>query len=359
MAYLEQLLMDLSNAFGPSGYEGEVRALFQKAVADTTEIAYDNLGSIMAHHKGGSETPRVLLAAHLDEVGLMVRAILPSGYLKVVPLGGWWIPALLAQRVLIRSRNGDHYGVVGSKPPHYMSEEEKNRPLKFGDLSIDTGAGNREEVVAMGIAVGDPVVPAVKAEFLSRPETLIGKAFDDRVGCAAVIQVLRELDGTHPNLVIGAGTVQEENGLKGARTVAALARPDVCIVLEGAPADDFPDAGGVIQGKLGGGPQLRYLDPSMIASRALIELAIREAENQQIPYQVAVREGGGTDGGEIQTKGVGGIPTMVIGVPVRYAHSHHGIVNLADLKATIQLVKGLVNQLDQAAVADIKRNPWK
>jgi endoglucanase len=242
MAYLEQLLMDLSNAFGPSGYEGEVRAVFQKAVADTAMVAYDNLGSIIAYHKGSSDTPRILLAAHLDEVGLMVRAILPSGYLKTVPLGGWWTPALIAQRVLIRSAKGDYYGVVGSKPPHYMSEDEKNRPLKISDLYIDIGAANREEVMAMGIAVGDPVVPAVKAEVLGRPGTFIGKAFDDRVGCAAVIQILREFNGAHPNLVIGAGTAQEENGIKGARTVAALVQPDICIVLEGAPADDFPDA---------------------------------------------------------------------------------------------------------------------
>jgi endoglucanase len=357
MAYLEQLLMDLSNAFGPSGYEGEVRAVFQKAVADTAMVAYDNLGSIIAYHKGSSDTPRILLAAHLDEVGLMVRAILPSGYLKTVPLGGWWTPALIAQRVLIRSAKGDYYGVVGSKPPHYMSEDEKNRPLKISDLYIDIGAANREEVMAMGIAVGDPVVPAVKAEVLGRPGTFIGKAFDDRVGCAAVIQILRELNGAHPNLMIGAGTAQEENGIKGARTVAALVQPDICIVLEGAPADDFPDAG-IVQGRLGGGPQLRYLDPSMIANRALITLAIREAEAAKIPYQVAVREGGGTDGGEIQIRGLGGVPTVVIGVPVRYAHSHHGIVNLADLQSTIQLVKRLVSQLDQAMVADIKRNPW-
>lgn len=358
MTYLEQLLMDLSNAFGPSGFEGEVRTLFQKAVADVAEVAYDNLGGIMAYHQGSRDNPRILLAAHLDEVGLMVRAILPSGYLKVVPLGGWWAPALVAQRVRIRSVKGDYYGVVGSKPPHYMGEEEKNRPLKLADLYIDIGAGSREEVLAMGIQVGDPVAPAVKAERLGCPGTFIGKAFDDRVGCAAVIQVLRELNRSHPNLVIGAGTAQEENGIKGARTVAALARPDVCIVLEGAPADDFPDAGSVIQGRLNSGPQLRFRDPSMLANRALINLAIREAEAAKIPYQLAVREGGGTDGGEIQLLGLGGVPTIVVGVPVRYAHSHHGIVQLNDLQATIQLAKGLVNQLDYATVNDIKRNPW-
>lgn len=358
MTYLEQLLMDLSNAFGPSGFEGEVRTLFQKTVADIAEVSYDNLGSIMAYHQGCSDNPRILLAAHLDEVGLMVRAILPSGYLKVVPLGGWWAPALVAGRVLVRSVKGDYYGVIGSKPPHYMGEDEKNRPLKLMDLYIDIGAGSREEVLGMGIQVGDPVAPAVKAELLGRPGTLMGKAFDDRVGCAAVIQVLRELNGSHPNLVIGAGTAQEENGIKGARTVAALTQPDVCIVLEGAPADDFPDAGSVIQGRLGGGPQLRFRDPSMLANRALINLAIREAEAAGIPYQLAVREGGGTDGSEIQLRGLGGVPTIVVGVPVRYAHSHQGIVQIDDLQATIQLVKGLVNQLDQATVSDIKQNPW-
>ncbi len=358
MTSLEQLVFDLSNAFGPSGYEKEVREVFQKAVAERTEISYDNLGGIMAFHKGSSEIPKVLLAAHLDEVGLMVRGILPSGYLKVVPLGGWWAPALVAQRVIIRSKKGDHYGVIGSKPPHYMSDEERNRSLKPGDLYIDIGARSGEEISALGISIGDPIVPAVEAGFLSPANFVVGKAFDDRSGCAAVIQVLKEIDADHPNLVIGAGTVQEENGMKGAHSVVALAEPDVCLVLEGAPADDFPDGGPLIQGKLGGGPQLRYLDPSMIANRALIELAVQTATELGIPYQTAVREGGGTDGGVIQTRGLGGVPTMVMGVPVRYAHSHQGIISLDDLKATIHLAKELINRLDQATVADLKRNPW-
>lgn len=354
---LKEIVVELSNAFGPSGFESEVRELFGKLVADYTEIAYDNLGSIIAAHHGKSAAPRILLAAHLDEVGLMVRGITPGGYLKVVPLGGWWPPTLLAQRVVVRSKKGDYFGAVGAKPPHYLGEEERNRPLKMADLYIDIGARSYDEVAVLGIAVGDPVVPAVKVESLGTPDTLIGKAFDDRAGCAVIAQVLRELDGNHPNGVFGAGTVQEENGLKGAGAVAAAVEPDVCLVIEGAPADDFPDASSIVQGKLGGGPQIRYFDPAMIANQALVSLTKTKAEQLGIPYQLAVREGGGTDGKEIQRFGKG-VPTLVIGIPVRYVHSHQCIMSLNDLEATVKLVKGLIDVLDEDTVKEIKVKPW-
>lgn len=357
MAGLEEIIIELSNAFGPSGFESEVRGILKKRLENYTEITYDNLGGIIAVHQGRADVPKILLAAHLDEVGLMVRGITPGGYLKAVPLGSWWPPTLLAQRILVRSKNGDYYGTIGAKPPHYLAEEERNRPLKMADLYIDVGARSYEEVVTMGIAIGDPVAPAVKAELLGTSKTLVGKAFDDRAGCAVIAQVLRELDRNHPNQVFGAGTVQEENGLKGAKTVAAIVQPDLCLVIEGAPADDFPDSNGIIQGKLGGGPQIRYFDPTLIANRALVKLAKSKAEQMGIPYQLAVREGGGTDGKEIQQSGVG-VPTLVIGIPVRYAHSHQCIISLNDIEATVNLVRGMVDILDNAAVNELKRNPW-
>lgn len=288
----------------------------------------------------------------------MIRGSLPGGYLKAVPLGSWWSPALIAQQVLIGSRNGKHRGVIGAKPPHYLEEAEKNRQPGMGELYIDVGARSQTEVAELGIAVGDPVVPAVKTDFLSVTNTLIGKAFDDRAGCAVLVQVIRELSNNHPNRVIGAGTVQEEVGMKGARALANLVRPDICIVLEGAPADDFPGAGGIMQGKLGAGPQLRRFDPSMIANQHLVNLAIKTAQSIQLPYQVAVREGGGTDGSAFQIQTTGGVPTIVIGVPVRYAHSHHGIIHCGDLEATVTLVKALIQRLDAATVNQIKLNPW-
>lgn len=354
---LKEIIVELANAFGPSGFESEVREIFRKRVADNSEITYDNLGSIIAIHHGKSESPKILLAAHMDEVGLMVRGITPGGYLKAVPLGGWWPPALLAQRVLVRSQKGDYYGAIGAKPPHYLGEEERNRPLKITDLYIDIGARSYEEAAALGIAVGDPVAPAVKAEPLGPPDTLIGKAFDDRAGCAVILQVLQELGSDHPNRVFGAGTVQEEKGMTGAGTVAAVVQPDLCLVIEGAPADDLPDAGGIVQGKLGGGPQIRYYDPTLIANRALVNLVKSRAEQLGIQYQLAVREGGGTDGKEIQGSGKG-VPTVVIGIPVRYAHSHQCIMSLKDLEATVKLVKGLIDVLDEDKVKEIKVKPW-
>ncbi|MGE5604876.1 MAG: M42 family metallopeptidase [Bacteroidota bacterium] len=357
MAGLEEIIIELSNAFGPSGFENEVREIFRKMVAECTEITHDNLGSIIATHHGKTASPKILLAAHLDEVGLMVRGITPGGYLKTVPLGSWWPPTLLGQRVLVRSKNGDYYGAVGAKPPHYLGEEERNRPLKLADLYIDVGARNSDEVNALGIEVGDPVVPAVKTEKLGPSGALMGKAFDDRAGCAVIARVLQELDQNHPNQVIGAGTAQEENGLKGAKTVAAVVHPDLCLVLEGTPADDFPGASDIIQGKLGGGPQIRFFDPTLTPNQALVRSVIATAGEMGIPYQLAVRESGGTDGKEIQ-QSAAGVPTIVIGVPVRYAHSHQCIMSLNDLEATVKLVLGLINVLDEAKVNDLKRNPW-
>lgn len=354
----EKILIELADAFGPSGFEKDVRNVFEKWVADDAEVTYDNLGSIIARHSGSSDQPKILLAAHLDEVGLMVRGILPGGQLRVVSLGSWWTPALIAQPVIVRTRNGDHYGVVGAKPPHHLKDDEKNRQLKIEELYIDMGARNSEEVSGLGIEVGNPVIPAVSARRLSLESMLMGKAFDDRVGCAAIIQTLRELDHQHPNLVLGVGTVQEENGLKGAKSIAKLIQPDICIILEGIPADDFPDSGAIVQGRLGQGPQIRRYDPTLIANQALVNFVIEQAEQIKIPYQIAVRESGGTDGSAIQVETTGGVPTTVIGVPVRYAHSHHGIVNLKDLGATIKLLRSLIYRLDINTVIEIKRNPW-
>ena len=357
MEELIKLILELTDAFGPSGYEKEVREILRTNLTACAEISYDNLGSIIASQAGTKANPRILLAAHLDEVGLMVRGVLPNGYLKVVPLGAWWAPTLLAQRVVIMSRTGKHYGVMGAKPPHYMSDEERNRALKLDDLYIDLGVQNSEQVKALGIEVGDLVVPAVKTEVMSADGALMGKAFDDRVGCAAIIKVLHELDGKHPNQLVGAGTVQEEFGARGAHTVAELVKPDLCLVIEGAPADDFLQSGSIIQGKLGGGVQLRYLDPTMIANRALMNLAVQTATQAGIPYQVAVREGGGTDGRVIQIAG-SGVPTLVIGVPVRYAHSHQGIIQISDVEAMINLIKELVVKLDEATVHQMRMNPY-
>lgn len=354
---LEEIVVQLSEAFGPSGFEGEVRQSIEGMLPDTVELTYDNLGCLLATHQGKGDTPRVLVAAHMDEVGFMVRGILPGGELKVVPLGGWWAPALVAQPVVIRSAKGTHWGTFGAIPPHYLKAEDQKRGVELEDLLIDVGAHSREEVEALGITIGDPVVPLVKTVRLGSTGRLMGKAFDDRAGCAALVKLLQELDDSHPNQVIGVATVQEELGLKGAKSVAAKLAPDLCIVLEGAPADDFYGSK-IVQGRLGSGPQIRRFDPSLMPNQALVQLVLETAETLKIPYQVAVRTGGGTDGSALQVHTPGGVPTLVIGVPVRYAHSHQGIMDLLDLERVVALVKAVLMKLDQATVEKLKQNPW-
>jgi len=354
---LEQMVIELSEAFGPSGFEGEVRQKIESFVGNYTNVTYDQFGSLIAVHSGVSVYPKVMLAAHMDEVGLMVRGILPGGELRAVMLGSWWPPALLAQPVVIRSCGGDHLGVIGAKPPHYLREDERNRQLKLDDLYIDVGARSAAEVQAMGIKPGDPVVPAVKTRPLSGQSVYMGKAFDDRVGCVVLANVLQSLDARHPNQVVGVATVQEEVGLRGAKAISPVVQPDICIVLEGVPADDFP-GGSIVQGRMGGGPQIRRFDPTMIANQALVNLMVDTAEQCGIPYQIAVRESGGTDASAVQVHTPGGVPTTVIGIPVRYAHSHHGMIDIRDVAHTVTLVKAVIDRLDEKTVNHLKQNPW-
>jgi len=354
---LEQMVIELSEAFGPSGFEGEVRQKIASWVGEYTNVTYDHFGSLIAVHSGTTMSPKVMLAAHMDEVGLMVRGILPGGELRVVTLGSWWPPSLLAQPVVIRSREGDRLGVIGAKPPHYLREEERNRQLKLDDLYIDVGARSAAEVQAMGIAPGDPVVPAVQTRPLSGQSVYMGKAFDDRLGCAVLANVLQTLGSHHPNQVVGVATVQEEVGLRGAKAVSSVIQPDICIVLEGVPADDFP-GNSIVQGRMGGGPQIRRFDPTMIANQALVDLLIDTAQQSGIPYQVAVRESGGTDASAIQVHTHGGVPTTVIGIPVRYAHSHQGIADIRDVSHTAALVREFIFRLDLKTVNHLKQNPW-
>ncbi|MGE5598571.1 MAG: M42 family metallopeptidase, partial [Bacteroidota bacterium] len=221
-------------------------------------------------------------------------------------------------------------------------------------MFIDVAAGSREEAEAMGLGPGDPAVPEVAPLLLHEGACLMGKALDDRVGALAVIEAARRLRaGGHPNTVLAAGTVQEEVGARGARTAASMLRPEICLVVEGTPADDSPGfARDASQGALGRGPQIRLFDPSMIGHRPLIDLVRRTAEEEGLPYQMAVREGGGTDGGPIHVSDAG-VPAMVIGIPVRYAHSQIGLCSLADLENAVALLTAVVRRLDSITASGL------
>ena len=348
-----EILEKFSNAAGISGHEGEIRRLFVSSLEGCGQFQTDRLGSTACIH--GSDGPRVMLAAHMDEIGFLVQQITPNGLLKVVAMGGWWTHTLPSQGVVILTRAGQKIpGVIGSTPPHHLQGAQKNSLMAIEDLSIDVGADSYQQVVQqLGIHLGDPVVPDVTFRFLHNPNRVMGKAFDNRAGLAALVSATQQLvqDG-HPNTLFATATVQEETGLRGAKTAAQAFRPDCAIILEGPPADDVANLSSASQGRLGGGVQIRLYDPTAITNPRLAQLAEETAFEAQIPCQLTVRRSGGTDAGVLHTSGMG-VPCIVLGIPVRYIHSHRGILDLADLNAAIALCHKLVQRLDQTTVSSL------
>ncbi len=284
----------------------------------------------------------------MDEVGLAVQAITDDGLLRFVTLGGWWAHTLLAKRVRIRTAEGFEIpGVIGAKPPHFLSESERAKVMDIEEMFIDVGARDAGEARAFGIGLGDPVVPDSSFTRLHNPDLLLSKAFDDRAGLSAVIQAALETGGIpHPNTAVFAGTVQEEVGTRGARAAAFSASPDLAIVVEGAPADDLPGVGKQErQAAIGCGPQIRFLDASAILNREFIRFVIETAEKNAIPYQLAVRRNGGTDAAPIHLH-ASGVPTVVIGVPSRYIHTHNTILDISDYLNTVKLLLKLIETID-------------
>lgn len=349
------MLQELTEAHGVPGFEEDVQAIVRKHLPKSAQIEYDRLGSIVCRKQGTAAQPRIMIPGHMDEIGFMVKLITDNGFIKFAPLGGWPDQVLLSQRVLIRGRHGDIPGLVGSKPPHLMSGEERGKLVKKDDMFIDIGAKDKKEVEnKYGIRVGDPIAPDSPFGTLKNKKLLIGKAWDDRVGCGLFIDVLHALEKTkHPNTVYGVGTVQEEVGTRGAQTSAEVVKPDICLVVESGIAADVP---GIkpeeTQGKLGGGPLLYVLDSGMVGHRRLRDFVISCAEEENIPYQLSLLIGGATDGRPIHLHSIG-VPTLFLGVPVRYIHCHTGIVHADDYDHTVKLLMETVKRLDQAALARI------
>ena len=343
--YSIDLLRQLTEAHSVSGFEDEVRTIFREELVGQGEIGTDRLGSIYCE-SSSSEVPRILVAGHMDEVGFRVQAINSKGYLTFVPVGGWWGHSLLSQRVEVKTSAGVKIpGVVTSKPPHFLSPSERKQVISLDAMFIDIAATSAEEVAEWGIKIGDPIAPISAFTPSHKEGRFIAKAFDNRVGMAGAIEVGRNLLSSVASKLIVAGTVQEEVGLRGSRTLANHVTPDVAIVLEGPPADDTPGQDlSIAQGALGSGVQIRLHDPSAIMNPKLVELALSLAESQGIPHQVTVRRSGGTDAGGFTQSGPG-IPSIVLGVPARYIHSHNGIIELADYQAMVDLAQALVTHI--------------
>ncbi len=349
------LLRELTETNGVPGFESRIASVMRTQLEHICEISSDNLGSLVARLDGAGERPRVMLAGHMDEIGFMVKLVTEEGFVKFAQLGGWWEQVLLGHRVIIETANGPVTGVIGSKPPHLLPEDERSKVVKRKDMFIDVAARDREHAEEqLGIRAGDPIVPWSPFEVLADEDRLLAKAWDDRVGVALIIEALQELaDGKHPNTVFGVGTVQEEVGLRGAETSADVVDPDVALILETAIAGDVPgisdDESNV---KLGEGVTLYMLEGSAIPNLRLRDLAIDLCEANDLDYQLTALERGGTDAGRIHQH-ARGVPSLVLGVPTRHIHSHSGIISAADYETTLSLTVALCEALDEDAVAQM------
>ncbi len=350
----QKLLKDITEVGGVPGYEHEVRTVLREYLEDVAVIEQDKMGSFIGKHVGKDERPRVMLAGHMDEIGFMVKLITKEGFVKFQPLGGWWDQVLLGHRVWIRTSKGDVIGILGAKPPHLLDGEERKKIVEKKDMYIDVGARSEDEVREMGVRPGDPIIPASEFTVMANPSFYLSKAFDNRLGCALAAQVLRQLaeDG-HPNTVYAVGTVQEEVGLRGAKTSAFVIEPDVAVILEVDIAGDVPgikpEESSV---KMGGGPTLLLYDARMIPNLKLRDMVIAIAEELGISLQFSAVSGGATDGGMIHIHNEG-VPTVVIGVPTRHIHSHNAIICRDDYDKALALVVALVKKLDAATVAGL------
>jgi putative aminopeptidase FrvX len=347
------MIQELSNAPGVSGFEDAVVALLRQYGADLGEMSEDAMRNLYINRPGKTAgLPVLQLDAHSDEVGFMVRAIRPNGMLDFIPLGGWALPSIPAHKVLVRTSGGNYIsGIVASKPPHYMSEAERKALPEIADMVIDVGASSGREVREdYRIPVGAPVVPDVAFEYRSDHDIMIGKAFDNRLGCAALTATLRELAGEELGVAVtGAFASQEEVGLRGATVTAQVVKPDIAISFEGCPADDTVVEAYAVQTALKKGPMLRHIDARMITNPRFQRFALDLAAGKDIPVQEGVRTGGSTNGGVIHLSGKA-VPSIVIGIPARYIHTHYGIASYADFENAVKLACAVIRALNASII---------
>lgn len=345
-----KLLFELSNAHAVPGFEDEVRSIFREKTNAYGELSVDRIGNFYCR-RTKKNRPHIAVDCHMDEVGFMVQSIMPDGYIKVLGLGGWSTTNLAAQPVVVIGKKGKIPGIFGSIPPHFLKDRKSTVP-GMEEMYIDIGADNEQTVREWGIRPGTPVCPDVQARDSRNPDRILGKAFDNRVGCAVCIETAKSTSKSPANVTF-VGAAQEEGGLRGATVSSRISNVDVAIILEGTPADDTPGISSTMsQGVLGKGVQIRCYDPTHIANSKLVDWVIYLAECGKIPYQVAVRRTGGTNAGRYHLAG-SGIPTVVLGVPARYIHSHQGMIDLNDYQATCALTKLIVEKMDNASFQSI------
>tara|TARA_B100001123_G_scaffold243800_1_gene272564 strand:- start:414 stop:1487 length:1074 start_codon:yes stop_codon:yes gene_type:complete len=350
------ILKKLSEAFGPSGFEEEINAIISKEFKSLNSFnrTEDGLRSVLFSKHNDSTLPVISFVAHMDEIGYLVKYVDDNGFIKVQNLGGWLSQSMINQRWTIRTETKDIIGISGIKTIHVMTPEERRTFYKSNnELFIDIGAKSKSDAIDIGIRAGNPIAPYSRVLELNN-NRLLGKAWDDRVGCAMLIDLAKRIDGiTLPYNLNFVFTTQEEIGLRGAMTSAYITNSDMCINLEVGVAGDFPYMiKDEAQEELGLGPSIFLHDSSMLPNKNLQSYIQEIALNNDINFQYEVLAGYGEDGAMYQ-KSRQGIPAINLGIPTRYLHSHNSVIDLNDYKIGVKLVEHIINDLSPDKISSI------
>jgi putative aminopeptidase FrvX len=343
---LNENLEKLTNACGVTGREEEARNLLIKLMKPyADEIGVDRLENVIAIKKGKKSKPKIMLAAHMDEVGLMVKTVTKEGFLQFAKMGGIDDRILLAQKVLVHTQKGTLQGIVGSKPPHIQKEDERKKVVTYDKLFIDIGAENNKEAAKMGVKIGDPISFDVKYAKIGK-DVVTGKAFDDRAGCTVMIETLKQLESTECT-VYAVGTVQEEVGLRGAATATFGVDPDIGIALDVTIAGDVPGVSDFDTSlKMGKGPVFTVADSGLITNPKILRLLLDAAEESNIPCQLETGLPGATDAARMSLTRQG-VPSGTISIATRYIHSPVGMLSLKDVENSAKLTVAAIQKIQK------------
>ena len=355
----EGLLRALTEVPGASGFEGPVRKIvYDNLKDDLFNLHTDGMGNLIgSRDRGPSKKPRVLLMAHMDEVGFLIREIDEKGFVYFDNVGGWVDAVVLEQKWVISTPKGPVIGITGVESPHVISGYPKVESVSQKRMFLDIGVSSKAEAEALGIRPGLPITPLVTFEELNGTDRYVAKAFDDRIGLAVIIETIRQLRGEEiPCEVVVAATVQEEVGTRGALVVYESTKPDIVLNIEIGIARDFP----VLYPNhlseapyLGKGPTIYVYDGSMIPNNNLVSFMVNVAENHHIPFQYESQVlWYSQDGCRLQTSG-NGRAAINLGVPTRYVHSPYGIVDLSDFDQLVQLLKEALREMTGEVVDSI------
>ncbi len=350
-----KMIQELADAPGASGFEDAVVEAARPYAAPLGRLEEDFQRNLYIYRKENTGIkPVLMMDAHSDEVGLIIQYIMPNGTLGFLPLGSWNNSCLPGAKMLVRNADGAYIpGIIAAKPVHFMSAAEQRNPgMDLDSMVIDVGATSaREAVEKFHIRIGEPVVPDTKFQYDEENGLMFAKGFDCRIGCAALLEALRRLEGEElPCDVVAVLSTQEELGPRNSKVTVHHIHPDIAIVMEGCPADDTFTEPYAIQTALKKGPMFRHLDVSAICAPRYQRWALDLAAKKGIPVQESVRQGGGNNAASIQTALVGA-PSIVCGVPVRYAHAPNCISTYYDFEKSVEMVIALLENITPEMIA--------